>query len=603
MCGATVTATSDIDMKDSRPAVNPNASLRALSTLVLSALLLLPCTALAQTYTVPDGPLPNDCSASGDTVTCTDDVELEGNESLAVDGFVEWVIDGDFAIADDAKVNEGGSASDLQMSVAGAFEVEGRGALSANVDADGQVSIADDGVVDGSVSSGGEVELEGRANVTGNVDTRGEFAAADDTVIGGDVDAGGEAALEGRADIGGDLTSDSAVEIADDASTNGDVLSADNLSLSDRGEIGGGAESGNALTVEDDAAIRGGASAGSTATLEGRGLIEGDLDAADTTELADDSQITGDVLSGGTVTLEDNSAVTGCISAPEIDSNGNIGCASDLTLLASETQVQVGDAVTLGVAAQNCDNGDSEDADRWRDTWSSVPGDIDLSPEEETSEVSVCERLPQRSVTFSQAGPYDVTFTSEFCAASGEGKGNNCNNFPGGQTEIFGEDTVTITVNQPTAAATQLDFEQQPSDTAAEALIDPPVTVRAEDDDGNLVDTFTDDVTIAIDDNPAGGALSGTTTVAAEGGVATFDDLSIDEVGDPYTLEARADDLDPVTSDEFAITQPPAEGSLVAEYRMEELGWDGTTGEVSDASGTGNDGTAQNGANTGVETP
>lgn len=578
-------------------------SRRAFATLVLGAILSLPCVAVAQTYTLPDGPLPEDCSGSGSTVTCTDDVELEGTQSLAVSGSVNWVIEGDFAIAADATVNAGGSASDLQMDVAGGVEVEGRGSVTATVLSEGDVTVSDDGLIDGSVRSGGAVGLEGRANVTGDVDSDGEFAAADDSAVGNNVDAGGEVSLQGRAAVGGSLAGGSSVDITDDASTAGDTIAAGSLSLSGRAEVGGRSESGTELTVEDDAAVRGGATAGSSATLEGRGLIEGDLNAAGSTALADNSQISGNVISGDSVTLEDNSAITGCVSAPEINSNGNIGCDSDLVLLASESQIQAGTTVTLAVAAQNCSSGDSGDADRWRDTWSSNTDNIDLSPSEETSGDSVCQRSPQRTVTFDQEGNYDVTFTAEYCTARGQGQGNNCNNFPRGRTETFGTDTVTITVGPPSGDATQLRFDQQPTETAADAVIDPSVTVRAEDDDGNLVESFTDDMTIAIENDPAGGTLNGTTTVAAEGGIATFDDLSIDEAGDPYTLTVSADGLAGVTSVEFAVTEPSAAASLVGEYRMEEPGWNGVVGEVSDTSGSGNDGTARNGADTAINTP
>src|SRR5207247_10705656 len=45
-------------------------------------------------------------------------------------------------------------------------------------------------------------------------------------------------------------------------------------------------------------------------------------------------------------------------------------------------------------------------------------------------------------------------------------------------------------------------------------------------------------VTVATGTNPGGGTLSGTPTVAASGGVATFSDLSINKSGNGYTLTA-----------------------------------------------------------------
>jgi uncharacterized repeat protein (TIGR01451 family) len=106
--------------------------------------------------------------------------------------------------------------------------------------------------------------------------------------------------------------------------------------------------------------------------------------------------------------------------------------------------------------------------------------------------------------------------------------------------------------------ATQLEFGQQPSGTPAGATIAPPVTVRALDNDGNLDTSFSGSVTVAIGNNPSGGSLSGTTTVAAVNGVATFGDLRIDKAGDGYTLTATASGLAGATSDAFDITAATA---------------------------------------------
>ncbi|MCH8467505.1 MAG: autotransporter domain-containing protein, partial [Roseinatronobacter sp.] len=59
-------------------------------------------------------------------------------------------------------------------------------------------------------------------------------------------------------------------------------------------------------------------------------------------------------------------------------------------------------------------------------------------------------------------------------------------------------------------------------------------------------------VTLALS-TANGAALSGTTTVAAVGGVATFSTLSLDKAGS-YTLAASADNLTSATSTTFAIT-------------------------------------------------
>jgi hypothetical protein len=102
------------------------------------------------------------------------------------------------------------------------------------------------------------------------------------------------------------------------------------------------------------------------------------------------------------------------------------------------------------------------------------------------------------------------------------------------------------------ASASQLSFTIQPIDATANATM-ATVEVSVLDEFGNLVTGSTDAVTLAIGMNPAGGTLSGTTTRSAVNGVATFSDLSIDQVGNGYTLTASATALTSATSGVFDI--------------------------------------------------
>jgi hypothetical protein len=111
--------------------------------------------------------------------------------------------------------------------------------------------------------------------------------------------------------------------------------------------------------------------------------------------------------------------------------------------------------------------------------------------------------------------------------------------------------TATVTV-QPDAASA-LAFTVQPSNTAAGATITPAVQVDIRDQFGNRVTSAANNVTIAIETNPSGGTLSGTTTVGAVGGVASFSDLSIAQTGTGYKLVASASGLTGATSNAFDI--------------------------------------------------
>jgi hypothetical protein len=108
---------------------------------------------------------------------------------------------------------------------------------------------------------------------------------------------------------------------------------------------------------------------------------------------------------------------------------------------------------------------------------------------------------------------------------------------------------------------TQLLFGTQPSNTAAGVTISPPVTVSVAFPNGKTDTSSTASVTIAIGTNPAAGTLSGTLTVAAVAGVATFSNLSINNPGTGYTLVATSSGLTSATSNPFNIT--PAGNHLV----------------------------------------
>ncbi|OLC99583.1 MAG: hypothetical protein AUI89_08550 [Gemmatimonadetes bacterium 13_1_40CM_3_65_8] len=105
-------------------------------------------------------------------------------------------------------------------------------------------------------------------------------------------------------------------------------------------------------------------------------------------------------------------------------------------------------------------------------------------------------------------------------------------------------------------APAKLAFIVQPSNSVAGAASTPAVQVAVQDAQGNTVTTATTSITVAIGTNPASGILSGTTTVAAVNGVATFSAWSLNTVGTGYTLTAAATGLTGATSSAFNVVAP-----------------------------------------------
>ena len=118
------------------------------------------------------------------------------------------------------------------------------------------------------------------------------------------------------------------------------------------------------------------------------------------------------------------------------------------------------------------------------------------------------------------------------------------------------QSSLTTTVTCDTATA--LKFAGQPNDAVVGSAITgtandtsgPPVTVDLVDSSGNTVDSSAP-VTIAVGTNPSSGNLGGTVTQNAVHGVATFNNLTLDQPGNGYTLTASSSGLTSDTSNSF----------------------------------------------------
>jgi sugar lactone lactonase YvrE len=106
------------------------------------------------------------------------------------------------------------------------------------------------------------------------------------------------------------------------------------------------------------------------------------------------------------------------------------------------------------------------------------------------------------------------------------------------------------TVNPVQGVPTQLTFQTVPARVAGTTFN--TINVAVLDSNDQVVTTATNPVTIALS-NPGLATLSGTTTVDAVNGVASFSDLSVDLVGD-YSFVASSPGLDGATSANFTIT-------------------------------------------------
>ncbi len=107
-----------------------------------------------------------------------------------------------------------------------------------------------------------------------------------------------------------------------------------------------------------------------------------------------------------------------------------------------------------------------------------------------------------------------------------------------------------------TGAPAKLAFGTQPSQTTVGTVMSPSITVAVVDVNGNVVGTDNSSVALVIGSGP--GTISGTTTVAAVNGIATFSGLSFSQMG---TLALTASDgtLTTANSNSFIINGTAAQ--------------------------------------------
>ena len=159
--------------------------------------------------------------------------------------------------------------------------------------------------------------------------------------------------------------------------------------------------------------------------------------------------------------------------------------------------------------------------------------------------------VPGATATTNRAGQASVTATANTIAGSFTVTAS-----------ITGSSTpATFTLANNPGTANKLAFSTQPGNALAGASPG-NIAVSVEDRYGNVAATSTAAVIVAIETNPGSGKLSGTLTVNATLGVATFSDLSINKMGTGYTVRAHSAGLVDVISSAFNIF-PAAHFQLV----------------------------------------
>lgn len=115
--------------------------------------------------------------------------------------------------------------------------------------------------------------------------------------------------------------------------------------------------------------------------------------------------------------------------------------------------------------------------------------------------------------------------------------------------ELAGDESQPFTIATSVLPPARLTFLTQPSAVVHDQVLAPALQVAVQDENGVLVTSATNPVTLSL----SSGTLSGTLTVQPVNGVATFSDLSASPPGTGYTLAASSPGLTGATSDAFDV--------------------------------------------------
>ncbi|MBX3133716.1 MAG: hypothetical protein KF689_10065 [Gemmatimonadaceae bacterium] len=99
---------------------------------------------------------------------------------------------------------------------------------------------------------------------------------------------------------------------------------------------------------------------------------------------------------------------------------------------------------------------------------------------------------------------------------------------------------ITALYTAGASAPARIVFTSQPAHVAVGVPIVPAVCVAVEDVLGRPMPSFSGNITMALGNNPGAATLGGTTIVAASGGAACFNNLTVSEAGTGYTLVPSA---------------------------------------------------------------
>lgn len=175
--------------------------------------------------------------------------------------------------------------------------------VSGDASTTGDVTIADNATMDGSINAGGNISIGSKSSLTGYLCSGGSINLVEDNVIGGPVRAKDDVTMESRTETGS-------------ITAGGDVY----LSGTSQ-EINGDINAGGDITIASAAQIHGNITAGGSVIVKSAGAhIEGSIQAGKDVTINSGITIDDEIVAGGSVNLADSSISV----ANNISAQGNV---------------------------------------------------------------------------------------------------------------------------------------------------------------------------------------------------------------------------------------------------------------------------------------
>jgi hypothetical protein len=260
-------------------------------------------------------------------------------------------------------------------------------------------------------------------------------------------------------------------------------------------------------------------------------------------------------------------------------SDGTLSCSATVAAgQCSLTPVTVGTETLTATYAGDGNFSGSVSAGEPHTVTTGLPSGSHSSMSASPSPITASSGSSASTITVTVRDAFNNAVQGATVVLSSDGTGNTVTQ-PVGATDVNGQVTGTLsstvaevknvsaivngsvpltqgtTVTVAPAAATVLAFTSQPSTVVLLNSLG-PVVVTAFDEFGNVATAFAGDVTMAIANDGSilkNATLGGTKVIAAVAGVATFNDLTIDQLGTGYQLGASATGLTGATSNPFDV--------------------------------------------------